>query len=350
MRSSQLFRTVVRFASAAGLLSCCALVSCQKADEKPEPNELEGVYVVGSVDDANTAVLWENGALRRLESGSHARSVAVAGKDVYAGGNEYNFDYDRWEARVWKNGVLQALDLGDAEYARLESLTVAEGNVYVLGFLSKGAGQQYDVPVVWKNGMLVCRLTDGNEGAMVSSIVVSGSDVYVGGSCGTADGPSVVTLWKNGAPQKLSDGIYSASLTALAISDGAVYAVGYEFRGDDLIGMLWRNGVPTQLCEASYRSMPMGVCVDGSDVYVAIWSVGGNGQAGMYAVLWKNGEMELLPAKGLADIRAVTVSKGHVYVTGHYDINAGAVGVWKDGKLIPLPGEGYATVFGIFVK
>ena len=192
MRSSQLFRTVVRFASAAGLLSCCALVSCQKADEKPEPNELEGVYVVGSVDDANTAVLWENGALRRLESGSHARSVAVAGKDVYAGGNEYNFDYDRWEARVWKNGVLQALDLGDAEYARLESLTVAEGNVYVLGFLSKGAGQQYDVPVVWKNGMLVCRLTDGNEGAMVSSIVVSGSDVYFGGSFGTADGPSVV--------------------------------------------------------------------------------------------------------------------------------------------------------------
>ena len=96
--------------------------------------------------------------------------------------------------------------------------------------------------------------------------------------------------------------------------------------------------------------MPMGVCVDGSDVYVAIWSVGGNGQAGMYAVLWKNGEMELLPAKGLADIRAVTVSKGHVYVTGHYDINAGAVGVWKDGKLIPLPGEGYAAVFGIFVK
>ncbi len=355
MRSSQLFRTVVRFASAAGLLSCCALVSCQKTDEKPEPNELEGVYIAGTLG-GSIAVVWENGRLKELTDGSEnaaARAVSVDGNNVWVAGSEFNSGLRRWEAKVWKNGVPQMQEAGATEHALAVSLAASGGDVYAAGQIYQQLpGLLRTMAVVWKNGELT-RLTDGSTEAEASAVAVSGSDVYVAGRVRSNDatgGKYVAVLWKNSVPQPLSDGTYDVMVTAVSVSNGVVYVTGVESR-DEFTPMLWRDGVPTELNDSSHgNAIPFGLCVDGADVYVAGSCGWYEGEKGDHAVLWKNGGIGLLPGTRQPSACAVVVSNGHVYVAGQYELLE--AGVWKDGKAIRLPAwEGYSSAaYGIFVK
>jgi hypothetical protein len=151
------------------------------------------VYVVGHENDRTgfRATLWINGSPRRLcDVDSQASSVFVSGGDVYVAGYT---DGSARCAMLWKNGVPQTLG-GDASYAR--SVFVSGGDVYV-------AGEEGGRATLWKNGD--ARLL-GDAGSRANSVFVLGDDVYAAGSVSGSGYNRYATLWRNGAPKRLSGG------------------------------------------------------------------------------------------------------------------------------------------------
>lgn len=118
------------------------------------------VYVAGLIvtyGAVKKAQYWKNGVLVDLTDGTTeaaANGIAVAGSDVYVAGTQwegnainYN-DYHRLPiAKYWKNGV--AVNLTDGTtWAEARSIAVAGNDVYVAGF-------QDGVAKYWKNGIPV---------------------------------------------------------------------------------------------------------------------------------------------------------------------------------------------------
>ena len=325
-RFHQPLRTVARFACIAALLCCCGFVPRGKHAVQTQANELEGVYVVGTLYKRghNVVVVWENGVPKQLtdkKGYALAEAVSVCGGDVYVAGNVYDADRRHCKATVWKNGAAQVLETGEAENAYATSMVVSDGDVYV-------AGKVY-----------------GNT--------------------------TMATLWKNGVPQALPDG-EEVNVDAVAVSDGTVYVTGTALRdrtGTSVI--LWRNGMPIDLGNEWYpdginvdgenvhnECFPDGISVDGADVYVTGWFLKYDYDKGAdgHGVLWKDGEfreVSLLPEISYFLGPVMIVSDGHVYAAGQMDWRTAMV--WKDGKTIPLPRPAGLTrhvpqFFNIFVK
>ena len=338
-RFHQPLRAVVRFACIAALLCCCGFMPREKHAGQTQANELEGVYVVGTLYKRghNVVVVWENGVPKQLtdkKGYALAEAVSVCGGDVYVVGNVYDADRRHSKATVWKNGVPQVLETGEAASSRATAMVVSNGDVYVTGYVYQYTGHPKVIAAIWKNGALT-RLTDGSVGAIAEAVAVSGNDVYVGGTVGNGVDNGVdrqiVTLWKNGVPQPLTDGKSSVNVCAVAVSDSAVYVAGTAFRGDvGNVAILWLNGTPIDLGNGLVAS---GMCVDGADVYVVASNADDSDGCG---VLWKNGKTRQLSGSGY-DVKpsAITVANRHVYVVGRADLYT--VVVWRDGKSVSLP-------------
>jgi len=287
-RFHQPLRAVARFACIAALLCCCGFVPREKHAGQTQANELEGVYVVGTLYKRghNVVVVWENGVPKQLtdkKGYALAEAVSVCGGDVYVVGNVYDADRRHSKATVWKNGVL-----------------------------------------TW--------LTDENTPAEAKAVAVSDADVYVAGL--VYGDTTMATLWKNGVPQSLPDD-EDGSVDAIAVSDGTVYVTGTAFRdGTGTSAMLWCNGMPTDLGNEWYPNginvdganvhnecFPDGISVDGADVYIMGWFLKYDYDKGAdgHAVLWKAGEfreLSLLPGISYFLGPVMIVSDGHVYAAG----------------------------------
>lgn len=170
------------------------------------------------------AILWKNDTRQVLfdnQTGdAEARSVFVAGNDVYAAGNK-NDSY----AAIWKNGQMQELAWPEGCIrTKAYSVFVAGSDVYV-------AGQAYyednpiDIPrpVLWKNN--VPTVLENNSGTAYS-VFVSGSDVYAGGQGRTA------SVWKNGVAESYAG---RPLIRSVYVYDGKLYAIEE--------GGLWIDGV-----------------------------------------------------------------------------------------------------------
>lgn len=370
-RFHQPLRAVARFACIAALLCCCGFVPREKHAGQTQANELEGVYVVGTLYKRghNVVVVWENGVPKQLtdkKGYALAEAVSVCGGDVYVAGNVYDADRRHSKATVWKNGVPQVLETGEAASSRATAMVVSNGDVYVVGTVLQTRFKPR--AALWKNGVLT-RLTDENTPAEAEAVAVSGVDVYVAGK--VYGDTTMATLWKNGVPQALSDG-EEVNVDAIAVSDGTVYVTGTAFRdGTGTSVILWRNGMPTDLGNEWYpdginvdgenvhnECFPDGISVDGADVYITGWFLKYDYDKGTdgHAVLWKAGEfreLSLLPGISYFLGPVMIVSDGHVYAAGQMDWRTAMV--WKDGKTIPLPRPAGLTryvpqFFDIFVK
>ena len=337
-RFHQPLRAVARFACIAALLCCCGFMPREKHAGQTQANELEGVYVAGTLTlDGDVAIVWENGVPRPLtdrKGNASAKAVFVYGEDVYVAGEVYAAARGCWDAVVWKNGVPQVQEASETGNAQVTAMVVSNGDVYVTGYVYQYTGHPKVIAAIWKNGALT-RLTDGSVGAIAEAVAVSGNDVYVGGTVGNGVDNGVdrqiVTLWKNGVPQPLTDGKSSVNVCAVAVSDSAVYVAGTAFRGDaGNVAILWRNGTPIDLGNGLVAS---GMCVDGADVYVVASNADDSDGCG---VLWKNGKTRQLSGSGY-DVKpsAITVANRHVYVVGRADLYT--VVVWRDGKSVSLP-------------
>ena len=196
------------------------------------------------------AVLWKNGVIQYLTDGANkanATSVYVSGEDVYVTGFHNS-------PIVWKNGIEQKLSGG--LHDNTTSVFVCGEDVYVAGF-QHGAN---NTAMLWKNG-IEQKLTDGNN---ATSVFVSNNDVYVAGYEYIA-GRQVATVWKNGVAQRLADVDNNTYAHSIYISGNDVYVAGYEFirylsnEGviieDKVVVTVWKNGIAQKISDnGSYRA------------------------------------------------------------------------------------------------
>ena len=173
------------------------------------------VYVAGNNDSG--AVVWKNGTPQTL-GGQRANSVFVSGSDVYVAGQHSN----ALNAVIWKNGtVLYTLvnDIDERIAIGIQSIYVSGNDVYAAGYASGKAR-------LWKNGN-VQALNVGDGQSIAKSVAVSGNDVYVAGRADAAKDSAV--LWKNGEAQRLSGYINSGEAESVFVFGGDVYVCGTDY-------------------------------------------------------------------------------------------------------------------------
>jgi len=242
------------------------------------------IYAVGwSSLYANGATLWVNGVASNLSTpmdtspGSDTLSgVAVAGTDVYVSGT---VDYGDFGATAvfWKNGVATSLGPGATN-----GICVQGTDVYVLS-----TGPDY-----WKNGTLHGLGSTSGASTPRAIAVTAAGDVLVAGVM-VQNNIMVATLWTNGVPKPLSDGVTPAAAAGLAVSGNDVYVAGWIWTGEYTSNAVyWKNGVDAALATPSVATgfyQAQAVVVDGGDVYVA-------GTVNSAPVVWKNGVINYLTA------------------------------------------------------
>jgi hypothetical protein len=206
----------------------------------------------------------------------------VYGGDVYASGYTENIvNASRFiSAVLWKNGKLQLLSDVKSSAAHLY---VSDGHVYAAGYEENERG--INVATVWKDG-LPQRLSDGSTDATPYSIFVSGGDVYVVGLVDDIrPGFVIPTLWKNGVAQEFGDLLVPRSVF---VSGNDVYIAGTDPRGTKPIATLWKNGVARTL--SNNWTEALSVFVSGNDVcVVGNEIIDPDDISSRYATLWING-------------------------------------------------------------
>lgn len=242
-----------------------------------------------------TAMLWKNGAGTSLTGGDTygvALAVRAAGRDVYVAGA------DGEHARLWKNRRGGALaDGGARSWGR--ALALDRGHVLVAGNVHSGSGGT-SVAVLWRDGVAQA-LTDGSREACAKGVTVAGKDVYVAGYESNGQ-VNVAMVWKNGVPlPPLSDGSRNAEAEAVAVAGGTVLAAGSESAGAPVldsaghpaaylpVATLWRDGAPVRLSDGSRFAWAHALAVDGTGVYVAGEESrsGGTDDEAAFATVWR---------------------------------------------------------------
>ncbi|MDR2562055.1 MAG: hypothetical protein LBC63_09840 [Holophagales bacterium] len=229
--------------------------------------------------------------------------------------------------------------------------------VYVAGEEENAA--EKNIATLWKNGAPE-RLTDGNGDARAQSIFVSGDDVYVVGSedvSGDNDRKKkrVAILWKNGVPTKLTNGNSFAMALSVFVQDDDVYVVGLEYNEvGKSVAMLWKNGEPTPLGSGWEDDTANSIFVSEGDVYVAGYEqkIGMPRGGPCTAVLWKNGVLQRLSDANNSMANSVYVSGSDVYVAGHeWNTEEKKVAIlWKNGVPTPLSdANAFAEAHSVFV-
>ncbi len=219
------------------------------------------VYVAGSDDGA---VYWKNGKEVRLNSVSRsdARSIFVAGKDVYVA--TMNFDFS--PGVYWKNEDENLLEPVEPALTRVgvnvNSIFVSGSNVYVVGTLGLGDRQ---VPRYWVNGK-INELTErpNSFSTVATSVFVANNDIYIAGhTWAFTDVNGYVKqdalYWKNGEAIYITDNNTPnfASANSIYVSGNDVYLSGNTNTG----ATYWKNGNEVKLTNGARTSVANAIFV-----------------------------------------------------------------------------------------
>lgn len=273
------------------------------------------VYVVGhEYCSAGTPIpkLWKNSSAVNLVDAvqchtsssistyGDAYDLIVANASVYVAGYEYTTDPSNsgYFATYWKDGAKSHLSSGASE-AMAYSIDVSGADIHVVGYEINGNGIK--VARYWKNGVGT-DLTDGTLNAVAHDIKVNGNDIYIVGKEGTASGYSVPVIWKNGVKTELvSNPIGQNDAFSLAISNGAVYVAGYSSAppSGKWTASYWKDGSLSYLSATTSNYWATGIAVSNGDVY----AVGFQDYSKGTAKFWKRG-VEIDLTKGATDARA----------------------------------------------
>jgi hypothetical protein len=282
------------------------------------------------------AVYWKNGVLTDLTDGTRyitANSIAIAGKDVYVGGNA--FINNHYVAKYWKNGmVANFLDTTMESY--VNSAAASGEDIYFAGYVKVGL---HKIAEYWKNGHAVM-LTAGATDAEITSITVACNNVYAAGweSNGRFE---VAKYWINGTGVNLSDGSKNTEALSIATSGKDIYVAGNEYTNNDscpacgrpsfatVISKVWKNGTVIETGTTSQRFNAM--AISNGDLYMA----GNDGSAASY---FKNGNaVHLTDGKSVGEASAIAIWKNDIYVTGYENILGHNVPTyWKNAVAVRL--------------
>ncbi|MDR1356262.1 MAG: T9SS type A sorting domain-containing protein [Tannerellaceae bacterium] len=174
------------------------------------------VYILGGVrfeQPRRIIRMWKNGAPTDITDGVNDADLApqgiyVEGSDVYVSG----YDSGYGNARYWKNGAATKLSDVTWDHDIITSIRAKNGNAYVAGYYQDVVSGKY-VSKLWTNG--VAEVNTGD--VKYESLAVAGNDIYISGwrrGIGA-------TLWKNGAPQSLSQNASSSADAVFITGSGA---------------------------------------------------------------------------------------------------------------------------------
>ena len=140
----------------------------------------------------------------------------------------------------------------------------------------------------------------------IQALFVSGNDIYGVGSAGEGTSETdVPTLWKNGVAQKIGNMGNFNNASSVFVSGDDVYVTINDRNSHQ--ALLWKNG-ESQLLAEGLDAEANCVFVYGKDVYVA-------GQKDGCPTVWKNGIPNILGESGSAE--SVVVKDGKVYMVGY---------------------------------
>jgi hypothetical protein len=293
------------------------------------------IYVAG--EQNGLATYWKNGQAVTLEnSNSTARSIAVAGLDVYVGGWKGDaFMYGNNVAVYWKNG--REVLLTGPTGAAVNSMAVSNTDVYTAGW-ELNANKTNGVAKYWKNGQPVS-LTNGLTDAEATSIVIVANDIYVAGHEN-----GIAKYWKNGQAISLTNGSQQAYAYSIAVVGSDVYVAGSESNGIAHVAKYWKNGIAVSLTNGSaIHASANSISVVDNDVYVAGWEgdfIGRVGGTGSVAKYWKNGQaVSLSNGTTYAYSGSIAIFGSDVYVAGHEGSTILRAKYWKNGQAVTLGGN-----------
>ncbi len=196
---------------------------------------------------------WKNGTEVNLTAGTPynyglGNSMYVSGSDVYIAGYSANQSLGSYTACYWKNGLHVSLTDSTTSIAEAKSVFVAGTDVYVGGQVHPGLGiGGVQIATYWKNGQPVY-LSTGPAWACVFSIYVNGSDVYAAGyEENYVTGGSDAKYWKNGVAFTLPGSDLHNSAQSIFVVGNDVYVAGMSSDGYYDKAKCWKNGVEIPL-------------------------------------------------------------------------------------------------------
>lgn len=191
----------------------------------------------------DAAVVWKNGSQIELANTSYAQAfeVRAEGSKVYVCGFTTNSDGfampTLWTSTDGLNTFQTKTFGGVAKHAYAEGLCVSGDDVYMVGYGDNGENRS---AMLWKNGEAVKILDNGKSYAY--SVTVADGHVYVvgyvvktyeNGEC------AVATLWVDGVAQSLTEIKKDSQAWDVFVKNGNIYVSG--FIGGQIV--VWENGV-----------------------------------------------------------------------------------------------------------
>ncbi|MGN6395545.1 MAG: hypothetical protein ACTHMI_08265 [Mucilaginibacter sp.] len=206
---------------------------------------------------------------------------------------------------------------------------------------STGANNYLTNATIWKNGKPTI-LTNGlpDSRSIASAIAIKDNDIYIVGSTYSGN-TKVACYWKNGVFVKLSNGT-DTYVSAITIIGNDIYMAGSSVDKDgNQVATYWKNDVPTAYPRfpAGARFEVTGIAVSGNDVYLSGGLTGPQYSDGtipitvkspLLAGYLKNGVFTGLAADDgfLSEANCIVVDGGNIYLAGNH--NGDAI-FWQNG-------------------
>jgi trimeric autotransporter adhesin len=315
----------------------------------------------GGIPEADYVARWDGQSWTALGSnaagngalgpGTTVRAITVWGPDVYVGGffldvagiDEANY-IARWDGSGWS--AVGSPGTGVAALsADVYVMEVGDGVLYVGGAFHDAAGiAAADSLARWDGTAWSAVGSQAGGPALlhvVTALAVSGSDLYVGGAFNDAggiaeadklarwDGANWSALGSNGA----GDGALNASVTAITVQGGGVYAAGefYNVAGIADADFLARwNGTSWSALGSVGGNSPVNgyvrsMKIANGSLYIggSLLDTGGNSQAD-YVARWDGTTWSSLSGDGAGDgalrghVRALAIEGEKLYVGGDF--------------------------------
>lgn len=199
------------------------------------------------------AIYWKNGASGRTElttAAADAKGIALSGDDVYVVG--FTGSGTGARAVYWKNGgTAIPFSPQGARASEARGIAVSDSGIYVAGFERTGSSSSTDAAKYWKiNGtdITAVAFNSGEKPAQANAVTVADGDVYAVGFENFGNGEkNAAVCWINGGDYqaggktvKLTDGSAAAQAYSAAVAGDAVYIAGTDKVGNIDRAMFWK--------------------------------------------------------------------------------------------------------------